>query len=101
MRKLLLGVLSLTALIATAQDLQPVLRSIASNDYLSAQKQIDSFFSDKKNSADAPAWYYKGRVYTELVRQHDKSNYAALQDALKAYKRYQELDAGNKLMQLT
>jgi hypothetical protein len=101
MRKLLLGVLSLTALIASAQDLQTVLSSIASNDYISAQKQIDSFLLDKKNSTDAPAWYYKGRIYTEVVRQHDKTNYIALQEAFKAYRRYQELDPANKLMQLT
>lgn len=101
MKKLLLGILSFTGFItASAQDLQAIQRSIASNDYILAKKQIDSFFSDKKNTADAPAWYYKGRVYTETVRQHDKSNYAALQEAFKSYKRYQELDQKNKLMQL-
>ena len=100
MRKLLLGIFLLIAFMASAQDLQSVQRSIASNDYLSAKNQIDSFFSDKKNSNNAPAWYYKGRVYTEVVRQHDKDNYEALEEAFKAYKRYQELDPKNKLMQL-
>lgn len=100
MSKLLLGILLLIAFTASAQDLQTVQRSIAANDYLSAKQQIDSFFSDKKNWNDAPAWYYKGRVYTEIVRQHDKKNYETLQQALDAYKRYQALDAKNKLMQL-
>jgi hypothetical protein len=100
MKKLLLGILSFTSLIASAQDLQTVQRSIASNDYVAAKKQIDSFFSDKKNNDNAAAWYYKGRVYTEVARQNDKTNYESLQEAFNAYKRYQELDTKNKLMQL-
>jgi hypothetical protein len=100
MRQLLLGIFLFIAFISSAQDLQTVQRYIASNDYLSAKKQIDSFFNDKKNINDAPAWYYKGRIYTEVVRQHDLTNYGALQDAFYAYKRYQELDSKNKLMQL-
>lgn len=100
MKKLLLGILSFSVFIASAQDLQTVQLSIASNDYLSAKKQIDSFFSEKKNTADASAWYYKGRIYTEIVRQHDKSNSEILLEAFKAYKRYQELDPKNKMMQL-
>jgi hypothetical protein len=100
MRQLLLGIFLFIALLASAQDLQTVQRFIASNDYLSAKKLIDSFFSDKKNINEPPAWYYKGRIYAEVVRQHDLANYGALQDALNAYKRYQELDSKNKLMQL-
>jgi hypothetical protein len=100
MRKLLLGMLSCMALIGSAQELQSVQRSIASSDYILAKKQIDSFFSDKKNSIDAPGWYYRGRVYMEVVRQHDKTDYDALQESFKAYKRYQELDQQNKLMEL-
>jgi hypothetical protein len=100
MRKLLLGFFSFITFVASSQDLQVVQRSIASNDYLSAKQQIDIFFSDKNNSNNAAAWYYKGRVYTEVVRQHDKTNSQALQDAFTAYKRYQELDPKNKLMQL-
>jgi hypothetical protein len=100
MRKLLLGILSFVTFIASAQDLQTIQLSIASNDYLSAKKQIDSYFNEKKNSIDPPAWYYKGRIYTEVVRQHDKSNYGNLQEAFKSYKRYQELDPKNKMMQL-
>lgn len=100
MRKLLLGIFLFFAFVASAQDLQIVQRSIASNDYLSAKQQIDNFLSDKNNGNNAAAWYYKGRVYTEVVRQHDKANSLALQDAFNAYKRYQELDSKNKLMQL-
>ena len=100
MRKLLLGILSLISLSAFAQDLQSVQQSIASSDYLLAKKQIDSLFADKKIIADASAWYYKARVYIEVVRQHDKTNFSALQEAFKAIKRYQELDPQNKLMQL-
>jgi hypothetical protein len=100
MRILLSGIFFFIAFVASAQDLQTVQRSIASNDYLSAKQQIDSFFSDKNNSNNAAAWYYKGRVYTEVVRQHEKSNYKTLDEAFKAYKRYQELDPKNKLMQL-
>ena len=100
MRKLLLGIFLLFVFAAPAQNLQTVQRFIAANDYLSAKQQIDSFFSDKKNSNDAPAWYYKGRIYTEVVRQHNKTDYQFLQEAFIAYKRYQELDPKNKLMQL-
>ncbi|MGZ3880832.1 MAG: hypothetical protein ACXVBF_05820 [Flavisolibacter sp.] len=100
MRKLLLGILFSVSLIASAQDLQSVQRSIATNDYLSAKSQIDNFLSDNKNMMNAPAWYYRGRVYTEVVRQHDEKNYESLNQAFKAYKRYQELDPQNKLMQL-
>ena len=100
MKKLLLGILSFITLIASSQDLQSVQRFIADNDYLSAKKGIDSFFNDKKNTVDPAAWYYKGRVYTEIVRQHHNDSYQVLQEALKAYKRYQELDGKNKLMQL-
>ena len=100
MKKLLLGIFLFIAFIASAQDLQSIQRSIAVNDYLSAKKLVDDFFSDKKNSNDASAWYYKGRVYTEVVRQHDKNNFSALEEAFNAYKRYLELDTKNKLMQL-
>jgi tetratricopeptide (TPR) repeat protein len=100
MKLLLTGILSFIAFIASSQDLQTVQRSIASNDYLSAKKQVDILFDKKKISAEAPAWYYKGRVYTEVVRQHDKTDYKTLEEAFKAYKRYQELDPKNKLMQL-
>jgi len=100
MRKLLVGIFPFFTLPAFAQDLQSIQRSIASSDYVLAKKQIDSFFIDKKNNVDAPAWYYKGRIYTEVVRQHHKGNYNFLQDAFKAFLRYQELDTQNKLMQL-
>jgi hypothetical protein len=100
MRKLLLGICFSASLIASAQDLQSVQRSIASNDYLSAKNQIDDFLNDNKNTLNAPAWYYKGRVYAEVVRQHEQKNYGGLQESFKAYKRYQELDPQNKLMQL-
>ena len=99
MRKLLLGILSLISLTAFTQDLQSVQQSIASGDYLLAKKQIDSLFSNR-NNINATAWYYKGRVYIEVVRQHDKTNFSGLQEAFKALKRYQELDPQNKLMQL-
>jgi len=100
MKKLLLGILSFPIVMASAQDLQSVQGFIASNDYLSAKKEIDSFFSEKKTLSDAPPWYYKGRVYTEVARQYDKGNYTILQEAFKAFRRYQELDPQNKLMQL-
>lgn len=100
MRKLLLGVSLFIAFTASSQNLQTVQRFIASNDFIAAKQQIDSFFNDKKNSVDAPAWYYKGRIYAEVVRQHDKGNSILLQDAFNSYKRYQELDPKNKLMQL-
>lgn len=99
MSKLLLGILPFFTFMTSAQDLQSVQRSIASNDYLAGKKQIDSFFNINKNTADASAWYYRGRIYTEVVRQHDKSNYTILQEAFKSYKRYQELDLQNRMMQ--
>lgn len=100
MNKLLLGILCFTVFAASAQDLQAVQRSIASNDYRSAKEQIDNYFADKKNINDAPAWYYKARIYTEIGRQQNKTDYTYLQEAFNAYRRYQELDPKNKLMQL-
>jgi hypothetical protein len=100
MKQLLLGILPLITLSAIAQNLPSVQQSIANSDYLLAKNQIDSLFIDKKNPSDASAWYYKGRVYIEYVREHDQNNYSALQEAFKALKRYQELDPSNKLMQL-
>jgi len=101
MIKLLLGIISFTiAFITSAQDLQSIQGAIASNDYLSAKTQIDNYFKDKKNNVDAPAWYYRGRVYTEIVRQYDKLNYGNLLEAFESYKRYQEQDPKNKLMHL-
>jgi hypothetical protein len=100
MKKLLLGILSLVSFSAFAQDLQSVQQSIASSDYLLAKRQIDSLFAGKKNNIDAAAWYYKGRVYIEVVRQHDKTNLNLLQEAFKALRHYQLLDPQNKLMQL-
>ncbi len=100
MRKLLLGFFLLATTFTLAQDLQSVQSSIASNDYINAKKQIDNYFLDKKSNAEPAAWYYKGRVYTEVVRQYEKGEHEILQEAFKAYKRYQELDQKNKLMQL-
>lgn len=84
---------------AYAQDLQPVQKAIAANDYLLARQQIESILSDKKYAAEAAPWYYRGKIYTEAVRRYDTIHPSLLPEALRSYKRYQELDPRNRLME--
>lgn len=96
MRLLLAGLLTTVSTVCFSQDLSGIRQLINSNDYLSAKKRVDSFFLLKKN-ADATAWYYKGKVYTEVTRQHQGFNYELLKEAFAAYKKSYELDG--KVMQ--
>jgi tetratricopeptide (TPR) repeat protein len=96
----LLLVLALSSF-ASGQDLKSVQRSIASNDWASAKTQIDRYLSDSSHAGEAGAWYYKGKVYTEMSKQAKGPEKLELQKgALQSFKTYQVLDDQNRMMEL-
>lgn len=103
MQKLLLSVLlAASATGAFAQKLEDVQEKISKGKYDEAKEKIDKIMADPKNAANANAWYYKGKVYAGLAMQDSAGTLGAtpFQEAFDAFKKYQQLDATNKLMLL-
>ncbi len=103
MRKLLMTTLlaiSFSGLFA--QKLEEVQEKISKGKYDEAKEKIDKFLADPKNQGNANAWYYKGKVYSELARQDStgKLTYDASGEAFNAFKKYQDMDKKNVLMLL-
>ena len=98
--QLLLYIILLISFQTFAQNLSSVQRFIASNDYASAKKQIDSLLSIPSQKQETAIWFYRGKIYTEVGRSSDASQPELLKEALISYKRYQELDPQNTLMGL-
>ncbi|MGV3528792.1 MAG: tetratricopeptide repeat protein [Flavisolibacter sp.] len=104
MRKILmiasLALFSFSAL--HAQKVKDVQEKFQKGKYDEAKEKIDELLNDPKNQSLPEAWYWKGKVYTELA-QADSNNtlsYDAAHEAFEAYKKYQELDQKNLMMAL-
>ncbi|HJW15773.1 MAG TPA: hypothetical protein VJ499_01555, partial [Flavisolibacter sp.] len=103
MRKLLLSVLLASSISSVfAQKLDDVQEKISKGKYDEAKEKIDKVLADPKNQTNANAWYYKGKVYTELARQDSTGTltYDAKKEAYDAFKKYQELEPKNTRMVL-
>jgi hypothetical protein len=101
MRKLLLTVLLASPFtMLFAQKVEDVEEKFSKGKVDEAKEKIDKIMADPKNKDNSRAWYWKGKVYTELARL-DSTNtlpYDAAAEAFDAYKRYQALDQKNLLM---
>lgn len=101
MRKLLLSVL-LAASISTvfAQKLDDVQEKISKGKYDEAKEKLDKVLADPKGQANANAWYYKGKIYTQLAIQDSTGSlpYNAAKEAFEAFKKYQEMEPKNTMM---
>jgi hypothetical protein len=83
-----------------AQKVEDVEEKFSKGKVDEAKEKIDKIMADPKNKDNSRAWYWKGKVYTELARL-DSTNtlpYDAAAEAFDAYKRYQALDQKNLLM---
>ncbi|HWJ27761.1 MAG TPA: hypothetical protein VNS32_14545 [Flavisolibacter sp.] len=103
MRRLLLSALLAASVSGLyAQKLDDVQDKISKGKYDEAKEKIDKILEDPKNQNNANAWYYKGKVYTELARRDSMGtlNYDAAGQAFDAFKKYQELEPKNTLMTL-
>ena len=103
MRKLLLSVLLASSISSVfAQKLDDVQEKISKGKYDEAKEKIDKVLADPKNQTNANAWYYKGKVYTELARMDSTNSlsYDAKKEAFDAFKKYQELEPKNTMMVL-
>lgn len=103
MRKLLFTVLFGTACSGLfAQKLDDVQEKVSKGKYDEAKEKIDKFLEDPKNQGVANAWYWKGKVYTELARQDSAGTltYDATKEAFDAFKKYQQMDPKNIMMTL-
>lgn len=101
MRKLLFLVLLVTSTTwLFAQKLDDVQEKFSKGKIDEAKEKIDKLLSDPKNQKNASAWYWKGKVYTELARLDSTGTlpYNAAAEAFDAYKKYQQLDPKNVLM---
>ena len=94
MRKLLLTVLLASPFtMLFAQKVEDVEEKFSKGKVDEAKEKIDKIMADPKNKDNSRAWYWKGKLYTELARL-DSTNTLAFD----AYKRYQALDQKNLLM---
>ena len=103
MRRLLLSALLAASFSGLyAQKLDDVQENISKGKYDEAKVKIDKILEDPKNQSNANAWYYKGKVYTELARRDSTGtlNYDAAGQAFDAFKKYQQLEPKNTLMTL-
>lgn len=102
MRKLLLAVLLAASTIGYAQKVEDVEEKYSKGKYDEAKEKIDKIMAEPKNQNNAKAWYWKGKVYTELARLDSTGSltYDAGKEAFDAYKKYQQLDPKNILMTL-
>lgn len=103
MRKLLLtGLLAATFSSLFAQKLDEVQEKFSKGKYDEAKEKIDKILADPKNATTANAWYWKGKIYTELEKLDStgSKNNAAGKEAFDAFKKYQQLDQKNIMMTL-
>lgn len=103
MRKFILSVflIALSTCIFS-QTIKDVQEKISKGKYEEAKQQIDVLLSDPQNQSTANAWYYKGKIYSELARLDSTGSltYDAGKMAFDAFKKYQELDKQNVMMAL-
>ena len=102
MRKLLLTGLLAASFAGYAQKVEDVEEKYSKGKYDEAKEKIDKIMAEPKNQNNSKAWYWKGKVYTELARLDSTGSltYDAGKEAFEAFKKYQQLDAKNILMTL-
>lgn len=85
-----------------AEKISDVQEKYEKGKYDEAKEKIDKVLADPKNQNNADAWYWKGNVYTQLAKQDSLSqlSFDAANEALQAYKKYQELDPKDVRMTL-
>ncbi len=104
MRRLLFSVVMIacSTILFAQKELNDIQENISKGKYTEAKEKIDKYLADPKNQKNANAWYYKGKIYTELARL-DSTNQmgsAPANEAFEAYRKYQELDPKNIMMTL-
>ena len=103
MRKLLLaGMFAAASFAGSAQKVEDVEEKYSKGKYDEAKEKIDKIMAEPKNQNNSKAWYWKGKVYTELARLDSTNSlsYDAGREAFEAFKKYQQLDPKNVLMVL-
>jgi hypothetical protein len=101
MRKLFFSfLLAATVTGVHAQKLEDVQKDLSNNKFNEAKEKIDKFLNEPKNQNNAPAWYYKGKVYTSLAAMDSTHSltYDAAYTGFESFKKYQQMDAKNTLM---
>jgi len=102
MRKLFITGLLVASFASQAQKVEDVEEKYSKGKYDEAKEKIDKIMADPKNASSAKAWYWKGKVYTELARLDSTgtSTSDAGREAFEAFKKYQQLDPKNVYMTL-
>ena len=99
MRKFILTVvLSGFSALLYAQSIEDIEKYLALQRWDEAKGLVDKFLSQDKNAKNAKAWYYKGYIYGELAKDPKNATTNLRMDAFEAYKKYQELDPKNGMM---
>ncbi|MBD0366695.1 MAG: hypothetical protein ICV53_11415, partial [Flavisolibacter sp.] len=70
MRRLLFSVVMIacSTILFAQKELNDIQENISKGKYTEAKEKIDKYLADPKNQKNANAWYYKGKIYTELAR---------------------------------
>lgn len=79
-----------------SQTLDDMDKLMEKKKYKDAKMAIDKFLLDAKNTDNANAWYYKGRIYNSFSYDSTLSKnekYLLKSNAFDAFKKYQQLDS--------
>lgn len=91
----ILLLLTFSTLISISQDLDEVIELQGKMKFQDAKTAIDNYLQNPKKSADAEAYYYKGRIYNSLSRESATSkdeSFSLKLIAFDAFKKNQALD---------
>ncbi|MBS1743573.1 MAG: hypothetical protein JST81_11110 [Bacteroidetes bacterium] len=101
-RFFLMAFLVFSSLMMRAQSLDDIKEMINKSQFTEARTAIDKFLSSSRNSNDAEAWYYKGRIYNGLSGNSAvaDSAYSLKMQAYDAFRKNQSLDSKDLWLKL-
>lgn len=98
----LLSVLSIGALVTTAQDLDEIRKMTMLNQHAQAKEALDKYMAVEKNAKKPDGWFYKGYITNQLSKDAAKTveeSSAMKLEAFEAFKKYREIEPKNTLLE--
>src|SRR5258705_13072397 len=85
-----------TATVSFGQKLEDIIKLENANKHKEAKAGIDKFLSDPKNASEAPAYFYKGKIYNAVSKDSSLTPDESMKlktEAFESFKKYQQMDA--------
>ncbi len=98
----LLSVLSIGALVATAQDLDEIRNMTILNQHAKAKEALDKYMAVEKNAKKPDGWFWKGYITNQLSKEAGKTvdeSSAMKLEAFEAFKKYKQMEPKNTLLE--